>query len=67
MVVMSNGTKVLDGPPEEVLSDERAESFGVLVPPVAKLYSLLAEDGVTLGRLPLTPQELAEELRARQR
>jgi energy-coupling factor transporter ATP-binding protein EcfA2 len=67
MIVMSNGKKILDGPPEEVLSDERAESLGVLVPPVPKLYSLLAESGISLGRVPLTPKELAEELRARQR
>ena len=63
MVVMGEGKKVLDGPPAEILTDERVEPLGVLVPSVPKLYTLLAKDGVTLGRIPLTPQELTEELR----
>jgi energy-coupling factor transporter ATP-binding protein EcfA2 len=67
MVVISNSRKVLDGSPEEVLSDERIESLGVLVPAVPKLYTLLVKDGIALGRVPLTPQELAAELRTRQR
>jgi energy-coupling factor transporter ATP-binding protein EcfA2 len=63
MVVMSEGSKVLDGRPIEVLSDDRVEPLGVLVPPVPKLHSLLTRDGMSLGKVPLTPEELTEELR----
>jgi energy-coupling factor transporter ATP-binding protein EcfA2 len=63
MVVMADGRKVLDGPTMDVLSDERVEPLGVLVPPVPKLHSLLTRDGISLGKFPLTPQELTEELR----
>jgi energy-coupling factor transporter ATP-binding protein EcfA2 len=64
ILVMSEGKKVLDGTPAEVLTDARVEPLGVLVPSVPKLYALLAKDGISLGRVPLTPQELTEELRA---
>ncbi len=67
MLVMSEGSKVLDGTPVEVLTDERVEPLGVLVPPVPKLHSLLTRDGISLGKVPLTPEELTEELRRLQR
>ncbi len=64
LVVMDGGSKVMDGPPQEVLSDPRIESYGVSVPPVSRLYSALSRDGLRLPRVPETPEEMAEELNA---
>jgi energy-coupling factor transporter ATP-binding protein EcfA2 len=62
LVVMEGGSKVLDGAPEEVLSDPRVESYGVNVPPISRLYTSLARDGIRLPRNPSTPEELAQEI-----
>jgi energy-coupling factor transporter ATP-binding protein EcfA2 len=62
LVVMDSGTKVLDGTPQEVLADARAEGFGVGVPPIAKLYNSLLKDGVRIPKIPDSPEEMAEEL-----
>jgi energy-coupling factor transport system ATP-binding protein len=62
LVVMDDGAKVMDGPPHDVLSDDRAEGYGVGVPPIARLYNALARDGIRLPRVPQTPEEMAEEL-----
>ncbi len=62
LVVMDNGSKVMDGAPQEVLADGRAEGYGVGIPPVAKLYSALSKDGIRLPKVPETPEEMAEEL-----
>jgi energy-coupling factor transporter ATP-binding protein EcfA2 len=62
VVVMDRGTKVMDGTPSEVLADPRVEAYGVSIPPVSRLYTALAGDGVKLPRVPETPEEMAEEL-----
>jgi len=64
LVVMDGGSKVMDGPPREVLADPRVEGYGVSVPPVSRLYNALSKDGVRLPRVPETPEEMAEELNA---
>ena len=64
LVVMDGGSKVMDGPPREVLADPRVEGYGVSVPPVSRLYNALSKDGVRLTRVPETPEEMAEELNA---
>ncbi len=61
LVVMSEGEKVLDGSPEEVLSNERAEVFGIAVPAVYKLRKELKKDGLSL-KSGFGPDELAAEL-----
>lgn len=63
MVVMSEGRKVLDGKPSEILSDQRVEAYGIAVPSSTKLYSELAKEGIRLARVPLSPSELVDELR----
>jgi energy-coupling factor transporter ATP-binding protein EcfA2 len=65
LVVMDGGAKVMDGPPQDVLADDRVEGYGVGVPPIAKLYNALSKDGVRLRKAPQTPEEMAEELNAR--
>jgi len=62
LVVMDGGSKVMDGSPQEVLGDGRAEGYGVGVPPIAKLYNALSKDGVKLAKFPDSPEEMAEEL-----
>jgi energy-coupling factor transporter ATP-binding protein EcfA2 len=65
LVVMDGGSKVIDGPPQVVLADPKAEGYGVSIPPVARLYNALTKDGIVLPRVPDTPEEMAEELNAR--
>jgi energy-coupling factor transporter ATP-binding protein EcfA2 len=64
LVVMDGGRKVMDGAPQDVLADPRVESYGVGVPPISRLYHALSKDGVTLPKVPGTPEEMAEELNA---
>jgi energy-coupling factor transporter ATP-binding protein EcfA2 len=64
LVVMDGGSKVMDGAPHDVLADERAEGYGVGVPPIARLYNALSRDGVKLPKVPETPEEMAQELNA---
>jgi energy-coupling factor transporter ATP-binding protein EcfA2 len=62
MVVMDRGRKVMDGTPDDVLTDPRAIGYGIAVPPVSRLYTDLRRDGIALPRVPSTPRELAEEV-----
>ncbi|HUH99781.1 MAG TPA: ATP-binding cassette domain-containing protein [Nitrososphaerales archaeon] len=62
LVVMDEGMKVMDGNPRDVLADSKVEAHGVGVPPISRLCNALAQDGVKLGTVPKTPEELAEEL-----
>ncbi len=62
LVVMEGGSKVMDGPPREVLADPRVEAYGVGVPPISRLYNALSKEGVKLPKVPETPEEMAEEL-----
>ncbi len=62
IVVMDRGRKVMEGTPEDVLTDTRAIGYGIAVPPVSLLYSDLKRDGMVLGKVPATPRELAEEV-----
>jgi len=65
LVVMDGGAKVLDGPPQVVLADEKVEGYGVSIPPIFKLYNALSKDGAKMRKAPQTPEEMAEELNAR--
>ena len=62
IIVMNKGRVALDGPPEEVLTDPRASKLGIGVPKVIKLYELLAEEGLKLPKVPLSPKEMASLL-----
>ena len=62
IVVMSDGAKVLDGSPREVLLEEAAEGYGVAVPAVTKLQGMLAKDGRAVRGKLLGPSELAREV-----
>jgi len=59
MVVMSEGAKVLDGTPKEVLFGEEAASYGISIPATVGLQKMLARDGIIRTDGLLTPRELA--------
>jgi energy-coupling factor transporter ATP-binding protein EcfA2 len=65
LVVMSEGKKVLDGTPKEVLFGEEAESYGVATPAVTRLQKMLAKEGLASKESLLSPAELAAELEGR--
>ncbi len=59
MVVMSEGRKVLDGTPADVLLGEEAEGYGVAVPSITRLQKALAREGLVSGSRVMTSAELA--------
>ncbi|MDV3293281.1 MAG: energy-coupling factor ABC transporter ATP-binding protein [Nitrososphaerales archaeon] len=65
LVVMSDGRKVLDGKPGEVLANADAEGYGVAVPVLSRLENSLRKDGHRLTSNLLGPVELANELNRR--
>jgi len=60
VVVMDRGRVALDGPPDEVLTSPKAAELGIGIPKVVRLYELLAEAGLKLPKVPLSPAEAAE-------
>ena len=67
MVVMSEGRKVLEGAPKEVLFGNEAEAYGVGVPAVTRVQKMLAADGFVEGGGLMGPAELARALEGRRR
>ena len=59
LVVMSEGRKVLEGTPSEVLFGDEAEGYGVAVPAVTKVQKMLVRDGFLPPEGLLAPSELA--------
>jgi energy-coupling factor transport system ATP-binding protein len=59
IVVMSEGRKVLEGTPREVLLDDEAGGYGVSVPAVTRLQKMLMSDGRLDEQRLLSPEELA--------
>ncbi len=59
LVVMSEGRKVLEGKPRDVLFREEAEAYGVTVPSVIRVQKMLAADGMVSQAGLMTPGELA--------
>jgi len=65
LVVMSDGRKVLDGSPADVLADEAAEGYGVAVPALTKVLNSLGRGGRPLSSNLLGPAEFAGEVNSR--
>ena len=63
VIVMDEGKIVLDGEPRGVFNSEKARLTGVGVPKATRLYQILGENGVKLGRVPVTSEEAASLLR----
>ncbi|MBS7604764.1 ATP-binding cassette domain-containing protein [Candidatus Bathyarchaeota archaeon] len=60
VIIMDQGRIILDNSPREVFLDARVKLIGVGLPKVVRLYLLLREDNVDLGRTPLSPEELSD-------
>ena len=65
LVVMSEGRKVLEGPPKEVLFGEEAEKYGVATPAVTRLQKMLSGEGLASEDSLLGPAALAAEIEGR--
>jgi energy-coupling factor transporter ATPase len=63
LVVMDQGTVLLEGDPREILSNEETRLIGVGIPKATLLYQMLKKEGLNLGdKTPLSSEELAELL-----
>jgi energy-coupling factor transporter ATP-binding protein EcfA2 len=62
LVVMSEGRKVMDGKPADVLASDDAQGYGVAVPVLSRLENALRSDGVSISSNLLGANELAKEL-----
>lgn len=63
VIVMDEGKVVLDGEPRGVFNSEKARLIGVGVPKATRLYQILGENGIRLGRVPVTSEEATSLLR----
>ncbi len=60
IILMNDGGIVADGPPREVLASNLCEEIGVGIPKATEVYKRLMNQGIDLGEVPLTGDELAE-------
>lgn len=63
VIIMNDGRIVLDEEPRKAFLDERIRLMGVGIPKVVRLYMLLREDGVDMGKVPLSPEETSNLIR----
>jgi len=63
VIVMDEGKVVLDGEPRKIFNSEEARLIGVGIPKATRLYQVLKEDGIDLGKIPVNSDEAAELLR----
>ena len=59
IVVMNEGTKVLDGTPRDVLFGEEAGGYGISVPSITRVQKILAKGGLAPSDRLLSAKELA--------
>ncbi|MCD6528918.1 ABC transporter ATP-binding protein [Candidatus Bathyarchaeota archaeon] len=57
VMIMNEGSIVLDGKPREIFQSLYPELLGVGLPKVAKLFNMLRNDGLNFKDVPLTPEE----------
>jgi len=65
ILVMNKGEIILIGEPRDVLNNKHLEELGVNTPKVVKVYNELKEKGIVLSQIPLTPEELASQVKLR--
>ena len=64
LIIINNGSIVLDGTPKEVFSNvDTVKNLGLDVPQVTELTYLLKDYGINVGQLPLTVEEAFEILK----
>ncbi len=64
LIVMEQGSIILDGPPETILLDKNLKKIGIGIPKIVQLAEMLKEEGLLFERVPLTPAELAEKIQS---
>ncbi len=63
VVIMDEGTIVHDGKPREVFDSESARLIGVGIPKATRLWQMLRQNGIRLGRAPVNSEEAIQLLR----
>ena len=63
VIVMDESRVVLDGEPRQVFNSEKARLIGVGIPKATRLYQILRENGVKLGKVPINSEEASQLLR----
>ena len=63
VIVMDEGRIVLDGEPRKIFDSEKARLIGIGIPKATRLYQVLKQGGVHLGKIPLTSGEASQLLR----
>jgi len=63
VIVMDEGSVVLNGTPREIFTSEEARLIGVGIPKATKLYQHLKQNGIHLKTAPVTTEEAANLLR----
>ena len=62
LVVMSEGRKVMEGTPRDILFADESEGYGVSVPAITQVQKMLAKDGLVAAKELMAPWELAAAL-----
>ncbi len=63
VVIMDEGTIVLDGKPREVFDSESARLIGVGIPKATRLWQMLRRNGIRLDGTPVNSEEAIQLLR----
>lgn len=63
IVIINEGRVSADGSPQELLRSGEVGRLGVSLPKVVQLYHMLSESGLMLQDVPLTVEDLEDELR----
>jgi energy-coupling factor transporter ATPase len=64
VIVMNQGTVVLDGEPHEVFASESARLIGVGIPKATRLWQMLKQNGISLNGIPVNSEEAVQLLRS---
>jgi len=62
VIIMHEGKILTDGSPEQAFAQKMVRDIGIGIPKVMKLYMELKEAGLALGKPPITPDELKQQL-----
>lgn len=60
LMVMDQGSIILDGPPETILLNEKLKEIGIGIPKIVQLTEILKKEGLLFEKIPLTPHEFVE-------
>lgn len=63
ILLMNEGSILLDGDPRSILSQEESKLLGIGVPKVIRLFKMLRAGGISFEHYPLTPSEGAMAIR----